>query len=122
MRAEMRTLALISLSLFVALPLRAADTCTTIHGRARSYCGDGQLRIWHVGTHHEYEPDETSWQRVEGWLEAGGKDTKDSACGSATTVDLFADYLICPVEPFKAGSVQKAKFISAQHRRYVPVS
>ena len=118
----MRTPELIFLSLFVSLPLQAADTCTTIRGRAHLYCGDGQLRIWHVGTHHEYEPDESSRQRVEGWLEAGAKDTKDSACSPASTVDLFADYLICPVEPFKAGSVQQAKVISVQHRRYVPAN
>jgi hypothetical protein len=117
----MRTLALIFLSLFVSLPLQAADICTTIRGRAHLYCGDGQLRIWHVGTHHEYEPDESSWERVVGWLQAGARDSKYSGCSHASTVDLFADYLICPTEPFKAGSVQQAKMISALHRRYVPV-
>jgi hypothetical protein len=117
---HMRTLALICLSLFISLPLQGADTCMTIRGRARLYCGDGQLRIWNVGTHHEYEPDESSWERVVGWLKAGAK-AKDSGCSSASTVDLFANYLICPTEPFKAGSVQQAKIISAQDRRYVPV-
>jgi hypothetical protein len=34
--------------------LQAADSCFTIHGRAHLYGGDGQLRIWHVGTHHDF--------------------------------------------------------------------
>jgi hypothetical protein len=39
----------------------------------------------------------------------------------ASLLYLFADFLICPTEPFKKGSVQKAKVVSAEHRRYVPV-
>ncbi len=91
-----------------------------IHGRAHLYGGDGQLRIWHIGTHHEYEPDETSWRTVEKWLDAGVKDSdKANYAWPASAVDLFADFLICPTEPFKNGSVQRAKVKSASHRRYV---
>jgi hypothetical protein len=94
----------------------------TIHGRAHLYGGDGQLRIWHVGTHHDYEPDDSSRSRVEDWLEAGVKRPEKSQYASpASLVYSFADFLICPTEPFKKGSVQKAKVVSAEHRRYVPV-
>jgi len=100
----------------------AAEDCVTIHGRAHLYCGDGQLRIWHIGTHHEFEPDETSWERVVAWLEAGVKesDKKQSAC-PAGDVYLFADFEVCPTEPLKQGAVQRAVIKSASHRRYVPV-
>lgn len=86
-----------------------------IHGRAHEYCGDGQLRIWHIGTHRDFEPDESSWQRVEAWLRAGAKPT--GAC--QLNADLFADFLICPTEPYKKGAVQEAKVKAAYHRRYV---
>ncbi len=109
--------------LLVALlvsPISAAEPCSVIHGRAHYYCGDGNLRIWHVGTHHMYTPDESSDSRVMDWLEAGVKDSDKTkyAC-PVGTVDLFADFLICPTEPFKKGSVQKANVKSATHRRYV---
>jgi hypothetical protein len=114
----------LSLLLFLtAFLLQASDSCFTIHGRAHLYGGDGQLRIWHVGTHHEYEPDDgASRARVESWLEAGVKDSdKSRYAAPASMVYLFADFLICPTEPFKKGSVQRAKVINAQHRSYVLV-
>jgi len=91
-----------------------------IHGRARLYGGDGQLRIWHIGTHHEYEPDESSWQLVVGWLEAGVTQPEQRRYASPiSTVDLFADFVVCPREPFRKGAVQAAKIKTATHRRYV---
>jgi hypothetical protein len=92
----------------------------TIHGRAHLYGGDGQLRIWHVGTRHDYEPDESSWRRVQGWLEAGVKDSdKANYASPASTVYLFADFLLCPTEAYRNGAVQRARVISVYHRRYV---
>jgi len=112
-------------SLFIALlvsPIRAAESCMVIHGRAHFYGGDGQLRIWHIGTHHEYEPDESSDERVIKWLEAGVKETdKTKYASPASTVCLFADFVICATEPFKKGSVQLARVKSASHRHYVNV-
>jgi hypothetical protein len=91
-----------------------------IHGRAHFYGGDGQLRIWHIGTHHEYAPDESSDERVIKWLEAGVKGTDKAKYASpASEVCLFADFVICPTEPFKKGSVQGARVKSASHRHYV---
>lgn len=119
---HMKAISLVFLTFGIAVPLRAAESCFTIHGRAHLYGGDGQLRIWHVGTHHDYEPDESSWARVESWIEAGVKDPdKSRYAAPASYVNLFADFLICPTEPFKKGSVQRAKVVSAQHRHYVPV-
>lgn len=121
---DIRGLSLLLLAFGITLPLQASESCFTIHGRAHLYGGDGQLRIWHIGTHHEYEPDETSWARVESWLEAGVKDSDKSkvyGASPASYLNLFADFLICPTEPFKKGSVQRAKVVSSEHRHYVPV-
>ncbi len=93
-----------------------------IHGRANFYGGDGQLRIWHIGTHHTYEPDEASWDRVMKWLEDGvPASEKANYAIPASAVYLYADFLVCPIEPFKQGAVQRATIKSASHRRYVKV-
>jgi len=92
----------------------------TIHGRLHLYGGDGQLRIWQIGTHHDFTPDDSSRGMVVGWLEnnASESDKKSLACPACAS-DLYADFLICPKEPYKKGSVQSAKIISATHRHYV---
>jgi hypothetical protein len=113
-------LSLLLIAASASVRLQAAEACFTIHGRAHYHSGDGNLRIWHIGTHHDFEPDTSSFARVESWIEAGVKEpAKSQSATPLSSVDLFADFLICPTEPFKKGSVQKAKFISAQHRRYV---
>ena len=115
----MRTFALFILLLAVTISAKAAEPCQVIHGRAHLYGGDGQLRIWHIGTHHDYEPDQSSWDRVMAWLEAGVKDAdKEKYASPASTVYLYGDFLVCPVEPFKQGSVQMARIESVKHRRY----
>jgi hypothetical protein len=111
----MLKIAVVCLLLTLSSEAQTTESCKVIHGRARLYCGDGQLRIWHIGTRHDFEPDDSSWQRVEGWLEAGAKPT--GACQD--NADLFADFLICPTEPYKKGAVQKAKVKAAYHRHYV---
>jgi hypothetical protein len=114
---------LVPLLTFLAVHgLYAAEPCKVIHGRAHFYGGDGQLRIWQIGTHHEYEPDEPSWPRVIKWLEAGVPESERANYASpASSVNLYADFLICPTEPFKQGSVQRATIKSASHRRYVKI-
>ena len=111
----MLKIAIACLLLTLSSEAQTTESCRVIHGRARRYCGDGQLRIWHIGTHHDFEPDDSSWQRVEGWLEAGAKPT--GACHD--NADLFADFLICPTESYKKGAVQKSKVKAAYHRHYV---
>lgn len=111
---------LVSLAFFAASDLYAADPCKVIHGRAHFYGGDGQLRIWHIGTHHEYEPDEASWDRVMKWLEDGVPESEKANYASpASAVYLYADFLVCPTEPLKKGAVQRAEIKSVSHRRYV---
>jgi hypothetical protein len=115
-------LALGLLLTFVA-SAHANEPCMVIHGRAHFYGGDGQLRIWHIGTHHEYEPDNASWDTVVQWLEAVVPDSEKSHYASpASAVDLYADFVICPTEPFIKGSVQRANVKSASRRRYVRTS
>jgi hypothetical protein len=113
-------LSALGLLVIVVVSAHAGDPCQIIHGRARSYSGDGQLRIWHIGTHHEYQPDESSWETVIGWLEDGlPKSERAKYVSPASAVDLYADFLVCPTEPFRKGAVQLAKIKTASHRRYV---
>jgi hypothetical protein len=117
-----RTPVLICLALIATLQICAAESCRIIHGRANFYGGNGQLRIWHIGTHHEYEPDKSSCDKVMKWLEAGVKDSDKSKWATpASTVYLFGDFLLCPTEPFKEGSVQQAIVKSVSRRRYAPI-
>lgn len=75
-----------------------------------------------MGTHHEFEPDKSTWAHVQSWLESGVKESdKKRYAIPVSMINLFADFSVCPVEPFKPGSVQKARIVSATHRRYVPV-
>ncbi len=120
----MSAFCVLKLSLLLAASnvlLHAADSCFTIYGRAHYYGGDGNLRIWRVGTHHDFEPDSSSFSRVTTWLEAGVKEpAKSQSASPLSSVDLLADFLICPTEPFRQGFVQKAKVLGARNRHYVP--
>jgi len=116
----MKFIAFFCLFLGTSYHLQAAEGCMTIHGRARYYSGDGQLRIWHIGTHHEYEPVDPSWDTVISWLEAGVKKSERANYYiPASAVDLFADFEVCPTEPLRKGAVQHAQVKSASHRHYV---
>ena len=105
---------------FAEMGLQAAEPCTTIHGRLHFYGGDGQLLIWHIGTHHDFTPDESSWDTVMNWLRDGVKpsERKDYS-DPAIAVNLYGDFEICPTEPFRKGAVQHARVIRVSHRRYV---
>ncbi len=107
----------------IMLHAQAPPGCKTVHGRANLYSGDGQRRIWAIGTHHEYTPDESSIERFDGWLEAGvtKKEREKGFASPESMLYLFADFEICPTEPFKQGSVQRARMLRADHRHYVPV-
>lgn len=115
-----RIVSSVILLLFLAAYAHADEPCRVIRGRAHLYGGDGRLRIWEVGTHHEYQPDSSSWDNVVKWLEEGVPESEMSKYASAPSlVYLYADFMICPTEPFQKGSVQQAKIKSAAHRRYV---
>ena len=119
--AVVRNVALLSLTFLCNSQLKAEESCMTIHGRLHFYGGDGQLRIWHIGTHHEFAPDDQSnWDTVISWLVDGVEPAhrKDYA-SPATAVDLFGDFHVCPTEPFRKGAVQHARVTGVSHRRYV---
>ena len=79
------------------------EPCLEIHGRAHLYQGDGQLRIWHIGTHHEFVPaDDASSALLRRYLESA-EDWQ-----AAQSRYLFADFTLCPTEPYTQGSVQTA--------------
>jgi hypothetical protein len=123
--AVLSNLRVVAIMFFVAMfasSISAQEPCRVIPGRAHKY-SDGPLRIWHIGTHHDYQPDESSWQRVEAWIEAGVAPYDRRTSGTPySTVDLYADFLICPTQPFKRGAVQSASVKNATHRRYVRVA
>ena len=47
----MLKIAIACLLLTLSSEAQTTESCRVIHGRERRYCGDGQLRIWHIGTH-----------------------------------------------------------------------
>jgi len=115
----MRTFAAVILIL-IAAGVYGSEPCRVLHGRASFYGGDGRLRIWEIGTHHEYQPDDPSSGAVIGWLEAGvPKSERTKYVTPASVVDLYANFLVCPTQPFRKGSVQEATIKSATHRHYV---
>ena len=94
----------------------------TIRGRAHSYGGDGQLRIWHVGTHHDFTPDASSRDAVIEWLQSGvSKSEQVELASPLSQLYLYADFMVCPTEPFVKGAVQEAKVRRATHRHYVHI-
>ncbi len=97
----------------------ASESCKVIHGRAH-HATDGGPRIWAFGTHHEYEAaDVASAERIDKWLGGGpSKADWEKAAAPLSYVYLYADFLVCPTEPFRKGAVQLAKIKSANHMRY----
>jgi hypothetical protein len=92
----------------------AAPPCQQIHGRAHLYMGDGQLRIWHIGTRHDFEPsDLSSTDKIRHFLD----DDKDWTAPSRRY--LFAEFTVCPTERFKEGSVQRVTIEKIRHPRVI---
>jgi hypothetical protein len=108
--------------LILTTPLAfAAEPCQSFHGRALFYSADGQFRIWHIGTHHEFEPPdmpgsnpdyEPSWNRLMTVLLAGSQNPDDHA--------VYGDFVVCPTQPYHHGAVQPAVIRSMSHLRVVP--
>ena len=113
--------ALATLLILTAASAHAAEPCQTIHGRAIYYSADGQLRLWHIGTHHEFEPDnsqantETSWDKIMHLLKAG-----DDSPAAGSNNALYGDFVVCPTQPYHQGAVQPAIIRSMSHLRVVP--
>ena len=101
-------LTLIPMAVLLLIPVHASaiEPCQRIHGRAIYYTGDGQLRIWHIGTHHEFEPaykDKASWDLLFQYIDWNSEKV------------LYADFTICPTEPYKLGSVQSVRIAKIQN-------
>jgi len=94
-----------------SLPCRSAEPCREIHGRAILYRGDGFFSIWHIGTHHIFFPaDKASADLVCQYFDCNTIDRQPT---------LFADFTVCPTEPYKAGAAQPAIVKRVQHPRVV---
>jgi hypothetical protein len=97
--------------LLMPISLIAGEPCQEIHGRARLYTGDGQLMIWHIGTHHEFWIlDDKSWDLIFKYIPNGGGK------------DLYADFTVCPTRPFRNGAAQPSTVKSIRHPKLVPVN
>jgi len=100
------------LSLVALLPAASAQSCFQIRGRAVSYRGDAFFEIWHVGTHHTFFPaDKASEDLICRYFDCESPDRQPA---------LFADFTICPAEPYTKGASQRAIVKSIQHPRVVP--
>ncbi len=118
----MRTLPILAaLLILTSTSAFATEPCQSFRGRALYYSADGQFRIWHIGTHHTFEPPdmpgpnpdyEPSWDRLMTILLAGRQNPDDNA--------VFADFVVCPTEPFRKGAAQEATIKSIRHPHVVP--
>lgn len=89
-----------------------AQNCMKIHGRAVDYRGDGFFAIWHIGTHHVFSPsDEQSVELVCRYFDCDSGDRQPA---------LFADFTICPTEPFVSGAAQGATVKAIENPRVIP--
>ncbi len=106
-RKPMRITPLHLLVLAAMAPVVLAQTCFNIHGRAVDYRGDAFFELWHVGTHHIYFPaDQKSVDLICQYFDCGSPDRQPA---------LFADFTICPAEPFKQGAAQPVFVKNIQH-------
>jgi hypothetical protein len=92
-------------------PLVRAQECLQIHGRAVQYRGNAFFEIWHVGTNHRFFiVDGRSQELVCKYFDCESPDRQPA---------LFADFTLCPTEPFKKGAAQPATVKSVAHPRVV---
>lgn len=103
---------LISVLLLISPAFPAsAQACIQIHGRAVWYRGDGYFAIWHIGTRHEFYPtDASSINLLCKYFDCESGDRQPA---------LFADFEICPSEPFREGAAQGAYVKAVRHPRVV---
>jgi hypothetical protein len=97
-----------------------ASACVTIHGRLQ--CGNGTpaLRLWHIGTTHEFG--------IYSGVNAEKRDPLDNEHPQLPEVlqkryevpnpfelRIYADFEVCPLEPHIPGHMQAACVESANH-------
>jgi hypothetical protein len=107
-RIQLLSLATLVLAL---MPSAQAQKCFQIRGRAIWYRGDGFFAIWHVGTHHVFAPaDKQSVDLVCEYFDCTSGDKEPA---------LFADFTVCPIEPFVNGAAQAVIVKKVQHPHVV---
>jgi len=84
----------------------SAQSCRVIHGRAILYTGDGQARIWHIGTHHEFSFDYND-PLISKYLPEDGSKA------------LYGDFTICPLEKYVRGAAQAVVVKSIKNPRAI---
>jgi len=97
-----------------------ASACVTIHGRLQYGNGTPALRLWHIGTSHEFG--------IFSGLNAEKRDPLDNEhpqlpANLRKVFDvpnpfeqaIFADFEVCPLEPHTSGHMQAACIESAAH-------
>ena len=85
--------------MFFALTASAEEPCRVIQGRADFYSGDGQMFIWHIGTHHTFWVlDDASQERIFKYIPYTPENEGMNS--------LFADFTICPTEGYRRGASQ----------------
>lgn len=78
-------------------------SCSVVHGRASWYNGGTTLRIWAIHTTHIYFIN----------------DDRSAPMLTDFDHDLFADFTLCPTEPFVEGSGQGAEIKKIEHAKMV---
>lgn len=85
----------------------SVQPCLSIRGRAIEYRGDGFFAIWHIGTHHIFSPaDAKSADLVCQYFDCESGDRQPA---------LFADFTLCPTEPYHDGAAQAARVERVEH-------
>ena len=91
---------------------RSSQPCREIRGRAVWYRGDGFFAIWHIRTHHIFFPaDKASDDLICQYFDCENGDRQPA---------LFADFTVCPTEPYRAGAAQPVIVTGVRRPRVVP--
>ncbi|MDR3792011.1 MAG: DUF3828 domain-containing protein [Terracidiphilus sp.] len=107
----MQKIFLLLLLIAAAAPIGAEEKCVQIRGRAVQYRGNAFFEIWHVGTNHRYFiVDGHSQDLVCKYFDCESPDRQPA---------LFADFTLCPTEPFKQDAAQPATVKNVAHPRVV---
>ena len=110
----MRPSVFVLIVLLIFAPFMRAEDCFKIHGRAVWWRGDAYFSIWHVGTNHSYflmKDDIASINLICKYFDCDN---------GAVQPALFADFTVCPTEPFRKGAAQPVIVKKVEHPYVVP--
>jgi hypothetical protein len=84
------------------------ESCRVIHGRTRWQSADGQMFVWHIGTHHYFWIlDDKSQDLIFKYISSRGDD------------QLYADFTVCPTVKYREGAAQFAILRKIAHPHVV---